>query len=82
MVLQPGDSVPAHFTTQTDDGRQIMARDEEGWCVAIDPARMQCRIYESRPVNCRRFAMAGRDCRQVRADYAQHASRVIPLLMY
>ncbi|MGY0559301.1 MULTISPECIES: YkgJ family cysteine cluster protein [unclassified Luteimonas] len=82
VVLQPGDSVPAHLTTQADDGLQVMARDEEGWCVAIDPARMQCRIYDTRPENCRRFAMAGNDCRQVRADYTRQGEQGIPLVMY
>lgn len=81
VVLQPGDSVPAHFTTWSADGLEVMARDEEGWCVAIDPARMQCRIYDTRPANCRRFAMAGSDCRQVRADYSRDAARRIPLQM-
>ena len=38
---------------------RIMARDEEGWCVALAGARMCCSIYEGRPEVCRRFAMDG-----------------------
>lgn len=82
VVLQPGDDVPAHLTTHTPGGQHVMAQDEEGWCVAIDPARMCCSIYETRPRVCRDFAMAGADCRRVRKDYSQRRGRSIPLAMY
>ncbi|HEV8693564.1 MAG TPA: YkgJ family cysteine cluster protein, partial [Lysobacter sp.] len=36
VVLLPGDNVPEYLTTRTDAGLHVMARDEEGWCVAID----------------------------------------------
>lgn len=46
-----------------------MRRDEEGWCVALNSARMNCGIYDSRPAVCSRFVMGGPYCKAVRADY-------------
>ena len=82
VVLQPEDRVPPRFTTETAEGLHVMARDEEGWCVAVDAARMQCSIYEVRPQVCRRFAMAGPYCQEVRADYSDRMARGIPLQLY
>lgn len=82
VVLMPEDDVPGHLTTHTDAGLRVMARDEEGWCVALDGARMCCSIYESRPGICRKFAMGGPYCNEVRADYTQRRARGIPLLLY
>lgn len=81
VVLQPDDAVPVHLTTRLDSGLHVMARDEEGWCVALDGARMNCGIYESRPSVCRRFAMNGPYCRVVRDEYADHRARGIPLVV-
>lgn len=82
VVLQEGDRIPLHYTTRTAAGLHVMARDEEGWCVAVDGARMRCSIYESRPQVCRRFVMAGPYCRKVRADYRDRNARGIPLQLY
>jgi len=82
VVLQPGDDVPERFVDVNDAGMTVMARDEEGWCVAIDAARMCCSIYESRPDVCRRFAMDGPYCREIHADYLDRGARGIPLVMY
>ena len=82
VVLMEDDRVAEHLTTTTDAGLHVMARDEEGWCVALDGARMCCSIYDSRPAVCRRFAMAGPYCREVRADYADRRARGIPLALY
>ncbi|TYT23556.1 YkgJ family cysteine cluster protein [Luteimonas viscosa] len=81
VVLQPEDRVPLHMTT-TQDGLHVMARDEEGWCVALDSARMCCSCYETRPEVCRRFAMAGPYCLEVRADYSERTRQGIPLRLY
>ncbi|GHA79199.1 YkgJ family cysteine cluster protein [Cognatilysobacter bugurensis] len=81
VVLLPGDRVPEHLTELTDEGLPVMARDEDGWCVAIDSARMCCSIYETRPAICRKFAMGGPYCREVREEYATHYAREIPLLL-
>lgn len=82
VVLQPEDRIPAHLTTHTDAGLHVMARDAEGWCVAVDAARHCCSIYATRPQVCRRFAMAGPYCREIRADYAERNARGIPLTLY
>ena len=66
----------------TPAGLHVMARDEEGWCVAIDASRMCCSIYGTRPDICRRFAMAGPYCRDVREDYLDRTSRGNPLILY
>jgi len=59
-----------------------MARDEEGWCVAVDPKRMCCSIYEQRPAICRKFAMGSPYRRDERASYQDHMLRGIPLTLY
>ena len=82
VVVQPEDRIPAHLTTQTPAGLTVMARDEEGWCVAIDAARMCCSIYDTRPDVCRRFTMSGSYCLAVRTDYLDSTSRGIPLQLY
>jgi len=81
VVLMPEDNVPERFTEYTDAGLHVMARDEEGWCVAVDSARMCCSIYETRPTICRKFAMAGPYCREIRKEYAEHGPREIPLYL-
>jgi Fe-S-cluster containining protein len=82
VVLQEGDDIPAHLSTHTSEGLHVMARDEEGWCVAVDAAHMRCGIYETRPQVCRRFVMAGPYCREIRADYTERNARGIALRMY
>ena len=82
VILQPEDRVPPRFTDETVEGLHVMARDEEGWCVALDGARMRCSIYDTRPQVCRRFVMAGPYCTEVRADYRDRNARGIPLQLY
>ncbi len=82
VVLQPEDRIPAHLTTHTPAGLEVMARDEEGWCVAVDAAHMRCSIYDTRPRVCRRFTMAGPYCREIRSDYRDRNARGIPLQFY
>jgi Fe-S-cluster containining protein len=79
VVLQPEDNVPPHLTAHLASGLRVMAHDEEGWCVAMDGARMNCGIYESRPAVCRRFVMDGPYCRAVRADYAEQRASELQL---
>lgn len=79
VVLQPEDRIPAHLTARTDASLLVMAHDEEGWCVAMDGARMNCGIYETRPAVCRRFVMDGPYCNAVRSEYAQERARAIDL---
>lgn len=79
VVLMPEDDVPAHLTTVTEAGLAVMARDEGGWCVAVDGARMCCSIYARRPAICRKFAMGGPYCLDERASYDEETARGIPL---
>lgn len=66
VVLQAGvDDVPAHLTTHLESGLPVMARDEDGWCSAMDRTHMNCGIYEQRPATCRRFVMDGPYCRTI-----------------
>ncbi|KAB7771527.1 zinc/iron-chelating domain-containing protein [Xanthomonas maliensis] len=81
VLVDADDRIPAHLTTTTPQGLQVMARDEEGWCVAIDAARMCCSIYATRPAICRRFVMSGPYCRDVRANYQTQRERGIPLTL-
>lgn len=81
VIVMPDDIVPDHFTEITPEGLHVMARDEEGWCVAVDSARMCCSIYELRPAICRKFAMGGPYCRDVREIHATHYPRDIDLLL-
>lgn len=75
VVLFEEDAIPAHLTERNAQGVTVMARDADGWCVALNNAQMNCGIYETRPTICRKFAMAGPYCRDVRAEAArtQHA---------
>lgn len=79
VVVLPDDVVPRHLTTVTDEGLPVMARDEDGWCVAIDSARMCCSIYELRPQICRKFTMNGPYCQAVREDHTRFYPRDIAL---
>lgn len=81
VVLQPGDAVADHLTTVTDAGLHVMARDEDGWCVAVDSARMCCSIYATRPATCRDFDMGGPHCEAARIDYIGLYDRLIPLTL-
>ena len=81
VVVQPEDNIPSHLTTQLPNGPVVMAKDEDGWCVAMDGARMNCGIYESRPEVCRRFVMGGPYCEAVRMDYARDRAREIELVL-
>ena len=80
VVLQPEDNIPSHLATY-QGGLRVMARDEDGWCVALDGARMNCGIYESRPSVCRRFVMGGPYCNALREEYAEERTRGIELVL-
>ncbi|KTF40595.1 YkgJ family cysteine cluster protein [Xanthomonas translucens] len=82
VLLMPDDKVPEHLTEHTAQGLHVMARDEDGWCVAVDSKRMCCSIYEQRPAICRKFTMAGPYCRDIRRIHNDQLARGIPLTMY
>ena len=68
VVVFREDAVPAHLTVRNEHGTVVMARDADGWCVALDGAKMNCGIYATRPAICRKFAMAGPYCLEIRAE--------------
>ena len=70
VVVMPDDPVPRHLVDRTPEGLDVMARGEDGWCVAVDPIRMCCTVYEQRPAICRKFAMGSPYCRSEREAYA------------
>ncbi|HEY6546160.1 MAG TPA: YkgJ family cysteine cluster protein [Dokdonella sp.] len=69
VVVMADDEVPRHFVERGPDGLEVMGRCEDGWCVALDHARMCCSIYEQRPQVCRKFAMGSGYCRSERHAY-------------
>ena len=75
VTVFPEDAVPAYLTSRDARGVLIMARDADGWCVALDGARMNCGIYDTRPAICRKFAMAGPYCLDIRAEARDAAAR-------
>lgn len=81
VTVFPEDKVAPHLTAIDESQVLMMARDEEGWCVALDSARMRCSIYESRPAICRKFAMDGPYCRSLRADDSDRRTRGIELIL-
>ncbi len=86
VVILPGDAVPAGLTTHDDHGLEMMARGEDGWCVALDLDTMRCSIYEQRPQICRKFPMGGPYCRAERAEWRGLAAEMespsaIPILL-
>jgi Fe-S-cluster containining protein len=79
VVVMPDDNVPRHLVERTAKGLEVMARDEEGWCVAVDHRHMHCSIYDQRPAICRKFAMGSEHCRSERSAYRELVARGIPL---
>lgn len=81
VVVMPDDDVPGHLVERSDMGLEVMARGEDGWCIALDHNRMCCGIYEQRPAICRKFAMGSEYCRDEREHYRHRFDREIPLLL-
>lgn len=81
VLVMPEDDVPRHLVDRDAHGLEVMAKDEDGWCAAIDPSRMCCSIYDRRPGVCRVFAMGGADCRGEREAWRRQNARAIPLLV-
>ena len=69
VVVMPEDRVPRHLVDRNEYGVEVMAHGEDGWCVAIDPLRMCCSIYDQRPGICRKFAMGSEYCVDEREVY-------------
>lgn len=56
------DEVPAEMIESDRWGGQVMARLDDGWCIALDRETMLCRIYDLRPAVCREFEVGAEDC--------------------
>ncbi len=65
--LLPGDRVPGHLLADDDQGLTVMARDRDGWCIALDRGSLRCTIYAVRPLLCRVFEAGGPECLEERA---------------
>lgn len=65
--------VPSWLVESDGRGGRRMARNDEGWCAAIDPYHLRCTIYPQRPTICRQFQMGGQDCRRERQHYQAQA---------
>lgn len=74
VLVIAGDDPPDQYIDLDEDGHQIMAKADDGWCVALDRVQMRCSIYARRPFVCREFAMAGDDCREERAVWRRAAA--------
>ncbi|MCW8841676.1 MAG: YkgJ family cysteine cluster protein [Gammaproteobacteria bacterium] len=63
QVLLFGDNdVPESMVEWSDWGGQVMRRETDGWCTALDRHSMRCTIYAQRPQLCRDYAMGGSEC--------------------
>jgi Fe-S-cluster containining protein len=80
VVLFEEDSIPSHLSEFNAQGVRVMARDDDGWCVALDGSKMNCGIYDTRPTICRKFTMAGPYCLDVRAE-ARRAARPVEITL-
>ncbi|MBU3947433.1 MAG: YkgJ family cysteine cluster protein [Proteobacteria bacterium] len=65
LITETG--VPDIFIKMDKWGGMTMAREEDGWCSALDRNTMLCNIYENRPLNCREFKMGEYECLYERA---------------
>lgn len=79
VLLLPGDRVPLWARDHDVYGLEIVAKADDGWCVALDRQTMRCTIYESRPQICAGFAMGGWGCRDERATWFGKPGASIPL---
>lgn len=77
VPVMPDDPTPARYIARDAHGMEMMARGDDGWCVALDRDTMRCGIYALRPQVCRDFRMGGGDCRAERAAW-QAAIPVAP----
>lgn len=57
-----GDDPPRRYVRSDDWGGEVMARGDDGWCLALDRVTMRCTIYERRPMVCREYPEGGADC--------------------
>lgn len=66
VLLFDDPDVPPSMIASSDWGGQVMRREEDGWCTALDRNTLRCTIYEQRPQLCRDYAMGSEECVQER----------------
>lgn len=71
--------VPERFIETDQWGGSVMAREEDGWCAALDRDTMLCTIYAQRPLICREFEMGSYEC-LVEREGGQKAEQEAELL--
>jgi len=69
VMLISGTGVPYYYIEESELGGSVMARLEDGWCVALDRNTMKCTIYDKRPWVCREFTMGEYECLIERKEY-------------
>ena len=62
VILISETGVPDHYIEIDKWGGMVMARLDDGWCVALDRNTMLCTIYENRPLVCREFEAGSYEC--------------------
>ena len=70
VLLLTDTGVPDHFIKIDQWGGMTMARQDDGWCTALNRNTLMCMIYEKRPLVCREFAMGSSDCIEERTARA------------
>jgi len=71
VVLMPDDDVPGHYVDRDERDLEVMARLDDGWCIALDRDTMRCTIYATRPYICGYYEMGGSECRSEREAWRQ-----------
>lgn len=79
VLLLSGDSVPIWAIDHDEHGLEIVAKADDGWCVALDRRTMRCTIYARRPQICAEFAMGGEGCRDERDAWFGKPGASIPI---
>lgn len=68
VLLITDTGVPECYVDSNEWGARVMARLDDGWCVALDRDSFRCTIYKQRPLICRDFEMGGDECRAARIE--------------
>lgn len=66
VLLFDDSGVPESLTEWSDWGGQVMRREEDGWCAALDRDTMLCTIYAQRPQLCRDYEAGSGECLEER----------------
>ncbi len=66
VMLLTDTGVPERYIDTDEWGGEVMARLEDGWCIALDRDTMRCTIYENRPWVCRIFEEGSPECLEER----------------